>query len=372
MSSRPGPALVSPMVTWCSTADGGAERSVAELASELAVLCDEHIPILNSLALAGTVPNARHARYCAQLFWAIAHARRSPVLVSSHRTVLVDGPLASGLGAPVICTFRGMPVSGARFRTLDPDGELIWIDIETLVNSVPDVTWVAISNAAGTQLAQFLPSTRFVVIPNGVQLRESMRWQAGLSPSSGPLKVLVMSRAEPWKEIEVALQALAHLVHSGTRAHMTILAEGPHLAELEREAERLGVVAETRFAGWRANPFDLVSECDMLWHPARLEGFGRSVVEAAMCGRVSVVADGSGPADTVRSIGAGEVFVPGDANDLAAAAKRLAKRLNDNPGLSLQARDRAIEHYDIRRAASDYLHLAGTLRRVGEKIDVRA
>ena len=67
------------------------------------------------------------------------------------------------------------------------------------------------------------------------------------------------------------------------------------------------------------------------------ETFGLSPLEAMACGTPVLAADGGGVREHVHSSGAGRVFVPGDATDLAAQALALLSEDLDAHGARARA-----------------------------------
>jgi glycosyltransferase involved in cell wall biosynthesis len=130
------------------------------------------------------------------------------------------------------------------------------------------------------------------------------------------------------KAIDILLEALAALKHSGRRLTATIAGEGPQRAELMALAGRLGVDDQVRFVGYRPAR-EAFAMGKILVVCSRAESLPYIVLEAAAAGM---------PIIATRVGGIGEIFGPDashliPANDAAALAKAMAAALDD-PALS--------------------------------------
>lgn len=78
-------------------------------------------------------------------------------------------------------------------------------------------------------------------------------------------------------------------------AHRFILVgRGPLEKKVRRELFEKGLENDFVFAGYRTNPYSLVSRCDIFALPSRFEGFSTAVTEALILGKPCVVTDCSG------------------------------------------------------------------------------
>lgn len=107
-----------------------------------------------------------------------------------------------------------------------------------------------------------------------------------------PPRLLCASRLVPQKHVALALRGFAALDCPGAR--LTIAGDGPERAELERLATSLGIAADVRFAGDRADIAPLLAEADLLLSTSRYEGYPAVLVEALAAG-IPVVTTPSSP-----------------------------------------------------------------------------
>ena len=133
---------------------------------------------------------------------------------------------------------------------------------------------------------------RVQVVPNGVDPRN-------FDPPSAEARALARRKFElgegdrvavfvgsmtDLKGPDRAVAALAHARAAGmTGAKLLLCGDGPLLAEVRAQAERLGVDRDCRFLGW-TDPRQAYIAADFLILPSRSEGFGLVCVEAMLCG----------------------------------------------------------------------------------------
>jgi glycosyltransferase involved in cell wall biosynthesis len=104
---------------------------------------------------------------------------------------------------------------------------------------------------------------------------------------------------------------------------------GAYQAELEREADRLGVRGRVVFAGRRGDVSRVLAELDVLALPSWTEGLPLVVLEAMAHGRAVVATPVGGTPEVVVDGETGLLVPPRDVDALADALRRLL----DDPGL---------------------------------------
>ena len=162
-----------------------------------------------------------------------------------------------------------------------------------------------IANSQATARALGFPGA--IVIHNGVDgrffaqgdSRAEVRRELGC-PDDEAL-VGTVGRLDPWKGHRVLLAA-AEILQGRPRTTFAIVGDvlfdgararhGAYRAELEREAERLGLTERVHFLGQREDVPRLLGALDVLVHPSlEPEPFGRSVAEAQAVGVPAVASD---------------------------------------------------------------------------------
>jgi len=182
---------------------------------------------------------------------------------------------------------------------------------------------------------------RFRPCPHARQrVRDSLGLDAGFVVGYG-------GRFVPEKGLPLLIRAMAAQRED---AHLLLIGDGPERALLEAAARDAGLSQRVHFAGsirstampeWLAGLDALVLPAIRL--PARMEQFGRILVEAMACG-VPVI--GSTCGEIPRVIGRAGLVVPeGDATALAAAIHRLHDDGDARDRLGREGRRRVIEHF---------------------------
>ncbi|MEV6414725.1 glycosyltransferase family 4 protein [Kribbella sp. NPDC051718] len=322
--------------TWYSSASGGAEVSGKMLSSQLRTL--------RGVRSTHVVWNGRHDGdddSAQSGGWDLATYQRTvtglldqpgSVLISNHRTVAVDAPLAGSLGVPIIVVMRGIVLPDKEIRVVRDDGtfarhrpaDLGW-------GRIAVDRWVGISQASARSLTiAGVSRDQVTVVHNGVAVNRPAPVPVA---AGGRIRFAMAGRAAAWKQFGLGIDAAAILRDRGADISLTLLVAGPGEDQLRALVEERGLEQNVRFAGWRG---DFVSwlnrNVDCLIHPCSVEGFGRVVAEAGSVGVPAIVADRGGPREIVRDGETGLHFRADDAGDLAGrmaefAALPVARRI---------------------------------------------
>jgi alpha-1,6-mannosyltransferase len=141
-------------------------------------------------------------------------------------------------------------------------------------------------------------------------------------PSDGPL-VTFIGRFAHEKELDVLMDAWP-AIEKSTGASLVMAGDGPERAALQQR-NKGAQVFWLPFIADRAQLADLQAASSLYMATSPHETFGLSPLEAMACGTPVVAADGGGVREHVLSSGAGAVFDPGDAHDLAEQAITLLR-----------------------------------------------
>lgn len=160
------------------------------------------------------------------------------------------------------------------------------------------------------------------VVPNGV---DGARYRPGDAPRAPVPTVLALGRVEPYKRLDVLVDAVAalpgvRLVVAGTGTGMAALRAHVARSALGERVALLGAVGEDE-------KVRLLQTAHVVASASEKEGWGLTVLEAAACGTPAVVRDAPGLRDAVRD-GETGLLVRGDAGAFAAALRRV---LEDAP-----------------------------------------
>ncbi|HLV37784.1 MAG TPA: glycosyltransferase [Spirillospora sp.] len=190
-------------------------------------------------------------------------------------------------------------------------------------------------------------------------LRKQVRSELGI-PDDVPVVGMVCRLVEQ-KGVSYGLRGFAQAVLQVPTARLLIAGDGPLRAELEAEANALGLDASTRFLGWQDDAPRLMSAFDVLLVPSLWEGFGLVILEA-MSQQVPVVASAVSAIPEIVVHGeTGLLFPPRDVDALAAA---LVSLLVDAPlrrHMGMLAEDRLETHFTARRMIDQTVELYRSL-----------
>ncbi|MFD4855104.1 glycosyltransferase family 4 protein [Streptomyces atratus] len=352
------------VLTWITTARGGAENSVIELAENLARLVPgvdvvwwrRGGPAANQPAAARVHEVTDWAGYQRALTRACGPDDGHPVVViSSHRTAAADVALVPH--ARVIPVVRHVVSADQALRVIDPhDGDMVERRIGdlpwNLLSSVP--VWVGISQASSAALRRHAPKARHVsTIHNGVAIPATV--PARTRPETGRLLIASVARTVPWKRVDQLVRAVAD-PRLCTSARLDIFGEaGSHQPELEALARDLA--APVRFMGYADDLPQRLAGYDLLATAAVQEGFGRAVIDAAGAAIPSLVPNAGASPELVVDGLTGTVYDPDAPGDLVAALTDTLLDREMLPRMGSAARALAEAWYTPGRCAAQYLTL---------------
>jgi glycosyltransferase involved in cell wall biosynthesis len=196
------------------------------------------------------------------------------------------------------------------------------------------------------RLREYGVTTEVAVVPNGIDTeRFTPEGPVHEAIPDGPT-VLFVGRLVEGKRPGDALAAFVGVLGECPEASMVFVGEGPLRAELEREAESLGVSESVRFLGhleYDEMP-SVYRGADVLVLPSRAEGLPRTVLESMASGVVPVTSDLPQVREAVD--GRGRTVPPGDTRKLSEAVLSvLGNPLRAQSGLS-EPREGVEETYD--------------------------
>ena len=196
---------------------------------------------------------------------------------------------------------------------------------------------LAVSDAERGQFQSMgLPAETIRTVPNPVDLeqfqtptvRGRFRRRVGVN---APL-VLFLGRITPRKRLDVLVRAFAQYLRTpaacpapgrgGADARLVIAGNDAGATGAARHlAQTLGIGDRTVFTGLLAGHerLEALADADVVVYPSQDEVFGLVPLEALMVGTPVIVADDSGCAEIVQSVGGGLTVPVGDAGALAVA-----------------------------------------------------
>ncbi len=169
--------------------------------------------------------------------------------------------------------------------------------------------------------------------------------------AEGPLKLGILARLIPLKNIEAVIEAAAQLADRGIEVHVEIAGSGPSESSLRKLAARLGVTAQVSFLGWRADIDQLLASWNVLVIPSLEEGFGLSALEAMAAARAVVASRIGGLCELVIDGVTGRLLPPGDINALVVCLAELAGNRPRLARMGAEGWKRAQVHFSTEQMA---------------------
>ena len=203
---------------------------------------------------------------------------------------------------------------------------------------------IAVSQAIATSVDDVLgwPPHKLEVIRNGVAVerfrqRPDPNLRRELAAGSDDFLFLTTARLDPQKGLDVLLRA----ARSVDGARFLIAGVGGERADLEREADELGVRERILFLGHRADVPALLAASDAFVLPSLFEGTPLSLLEAMAAGKPVVASAIPGTDELVVNDETGLLVPVRDADALAQALRRIVADPDLRARLGAAARRRA-------------------------------
>jgi glycosyltransferase involved in cell wall biosynthesis len=358
-------------LTWLSTGRGGAEQSVRELAVGLSGYGLQVTLLWWSAAgdVAGPLPAgiAVHQvtngeQYAVALAGIVADAAADTVVISSHRTALVDLNVSSRRSVPVVPVLRALLVFGHPIRVAAPDslriiavepGQMPWSRLATAA------CWVGVSEASARSLTPYLPPTVSVrAICNGVSVRTTIPTDTCVRTTGQVLRCAAVARSTRWKRVAALIGAFAAVPPNTAR--LDVYGDGPDFDRLRSASTRLA--GSVQFHGHVTDLHNRLAGADVLVSAARLEAFGRGIAEAAAIALPAIVPTSAASSELVLHGLTGWLYDPDEPGALSSLIGDVAALSpTDLAAVGRRAQARAAGLFTARRCAAEYLSLCHAL-----------
>lgn len=160
---------------------------------------------------------------------------------------------------------------------------------------------VAISDYVRDFVAKTAPDVvpKMRVVRNGVDADYFAKRpfvDASESAKTRPFTFAVVCRLEPWKQVDLVVEAMAEL----PGVALDVVGEGSERPKLEARARTLGITDRVRFLGYLRDPRDAIAAADVCVSSSRDEPLGLSVLEAQAMGRPVIAFAGGGIPEIVH------------------------------------------------------------------------
>ena len=264
-------------------------------------------------------------------------------------------------GVAVVVSLRGSDVPG-----YDPHNRAVYY---THLVLRPFTRWiwrradrvVAVCDSLGALGLRTLPTLRYAVVHNGVDLE---RFRPALTRTwrSDRVRCLAVTRLVERKGLRDLIHALRRLERG--RFELEIVGTGPDEAELRELATAEGLAGEVRFLG--ALDRDAVAEryraADIFTLPSSAEAFGNAFAEALASGLPIVGTDVGGIPELVDHGVNGLLVPPGDPAALADAIRALADDPDRRREMACRNRAKAEATLDWGHITTRYLSVYRGIR----------
>jgi glycosyltransferase involved in cell wall biosynthesis len=262
----------------------------------------------------------------------------------------LSGPVARDAGVPSIAHLRDIVGLSA--------GAVADLNCHTRLLAVSQAT-------REFHVRQGVAADRAHVCYNGVDLdvfrpRPPTGWlHRGLGLPNDALLVATIGQLVMRKGHDVLVRAAARIKDRLPAVHWLIIGERhsqkpealAYEASLHAAVAEAGLTRRFHFLGTLGNVADVLPELDLLLHPAQQEPLGRVLLEAAAAGVPIVATDVGGTREIFPNPTIARLVGPNDDEALAAAMVELIECPLAREKLSLAARRRMEEQFDISQAA---------------------
>jgi glycosyltransferase involved in cell wall biosynthesis len=278
--------------------------------------------------------------------------RTSPNLLHANSLAMgrLTGSVADRLSIPTSSHLRDIiHVSASAMTDLNRNWRLIAVsqatrDAHVARGMEPDRV-VVVRN--GIDLAQFTPRPRLGWLRQELGLPDSAVLLATIGQIGLRKGQDVLAEAAP--EIVRAVPSVHFLIlgtRSSTKAESIEFEQAIH----RRFAEH-GLTSHLHCIGYRDDVAALLTEIDLIVHPANQEPYGRVLLEAAASGVPVVATDVGGTAEIVIDGVTGQLVPSRDPKALATAVIGLLQDQELMQSMSIAARERAVSEFEISRSA---------------------
>jgi glycosyltransferase involved in cell wall biosynthesis len=233
-----------------------------------------------------------------------------------------------------------------------------------LINSKLADILLAVSNRIEefAVLTERVDHEKIKVILNGVELpapdqisetaRVWIREEIGVRENQ-PV-VLSVGRFKMQKGHTYLLQAIPKVLKDLPETHFVFAGDGPLRAELEQEADQLGIKHAVHFLGIRNDVPDLLAAADVFVLPSLWEGMSMAMLEAMAAGVAVVVTDVEGIDNVIQNQEEGLVVPSRSPRALAKALLRVLKDEGLREKLGAAARKKIAADFSLEEMCQQY------------------
>lgn len=188
---------------------------------------------------------------------------------------------------------------------------------------------------------------------------DQMLFSPRTTPPDGRWSYVQACRLIAKKGLATSLRAFAEFARDFPKATFTIAGEGPQLEDLRALAGELGIAEQVTFAGFlpQEKLHALFAGAHLFLHPSEMAGAGdqegvpNAMLEAMACGVPVLATQHGGIPEAVENGVSGILVAERDHTALAASMRTLAREPARFAAMSLAARARVTERFDLEAQA---------------------
>jgi glycosyltransferase involved in cell wall biosynthesis len=312
-------------------------------------------PLLEALQIVRT----GWARYSASIVARFAQ-RHQADLIHTNTILTPEGALAGrSLGLPHVWHLRELVGPNQPFR-LALEGPALGRYLSTHCSKL-----IANSRASADCVRDWLPAGLLEVVPNGIDVWR-FKVRSDFSNNRQIVVAMIGSLSSRTKKHALFIEAAAR-VDPALPVEFRIYGHDPsngaqsgaddYVNRLRELVRQHGLTDRLKFMGHVADPVRVMSEIDVLVHPADNESFGRIIVEAMAAGLPVVVVSGGGVKEIVEHAATGFLARPDDSAQLAAFIEQLVNDPDLRSTLGRSGRQRAISQYSLEGCSAGVLRV---------------
>ena len=241
-----------------------------------------------------------------------------------------------------------------KHNTNDFRKKVYWGLLDNIL-SLPASQILAVSKSVREFFSKYelIPRSRIKVVYHGVDISrfrrntKVARKRAELGLGKDDFVIGIVGRLMPQKGHKYLLEALSILSQKKIRPRLLIIGTGRLEDNLKRYSQKLGIENQVIFLGYRSDVVDLYSIMNVLCLPSIFEGLGLVIVEAMMCGTITVGAKVDGIVEIIEHGITGYLFPPKQSIALAEVVKEIYEK-GPNKGMIERAKKNALR-FDFRK-----------------------
>jgi len=213
---------------------------------------------------------------------------------------------------------------------------------------------------------EHLPRDKIITINNAIDL-ESLeqyrnysvrkKFRSKIGAGNNTIVVGIVGNLEERKGHACLIEAAKIIVESNKSIIFLIIGDGNLRSQLMDKIKRYGIFDNFVFTGHIKNVFNHVSAMDIFVLPSLCEGISRALMESMAMGKPSVCSAISGNKDAIKDGETGLMFPLNDYNALADNLFYLIRNKKIRIEMGHNARERALNRFDIRRLTRKYEEL---------------